>query len=263
MSRAASGIAAMIGDCSVDEALAQAKPRFRCVVAQQISPSYMEISPVQELPTVDLFTLTEHCDLGDCDAFVSHSWRDCPTAKWESLQHWRQIFIAKHGREPRIWFDKACIDQTDINADLRGLPIFLAGCKELLVLCGPSYLSRLWCLMEIFTFVHMGGDPARISIVKIIRRGAEVEDSKAIEAALRNFDVARCDCSYAPDKTQLVEVIRTGFGSLQNFNAVLRKLLAESGFSKHPEAEEENGRSKSCFNSSLSFMNVEFTHLLL
>merc|ERR1712039_469649 len=136
-------------------------------------------------------------------------------------------------------------NQTDIKNDLRGLPIFLAGCKELLVLCGVSYLSRLWCLIEIFTFVHMGGDPARISVVKILRCGTEVEDSKAIEDAIHKFNVALCDCSYVPDKKQLVEVIRTGFGSLQNFNATVRKLLVDSGFSEHCKAGQEDGRSKS------------------
>jgi len=102
----------------------------------------------------------------------------------------------------------------------------------------------------------MGGDRARISVVKILRCGTEVEDSNAIEDAIRKFDVAICDCSYAPDKERLVEVIRTGFGSLQNFNAVLRKLLADSGFSEPCKAGEEDGRSKSCFNSCLSIIDV-------
>merc|ERR1712039_330145 len=146
-------------------------------------------------------------------------------------------------------------NQTDIKNDLRGLPIFLAGCKELLVLCGVSYLSRLWCLMELFTFVHMGGDPARISVIKILRHGTEVEDSNAIEDAIHRFDVAICKCSYAPDKQKLVEVIRAGFGSLQNFNVVLRKLLEDAGFSENCKEGEEDRRSDACLNSCLSFIH--------
>merc|ERR1712190_283624 len=102
-----------------------------------------------------------------------------------------------------------------------------------------GYLSRLWCLIEIFTFAHMGGDPARISIVKILRHGTEVEDSNTIEDAIRKFDVAISECSYAPDKKKLVEVIRAGFGSLQSFNVVLRKLLEDAGFSENCKEGEE------------------------
>ena len=48
--------------------------------------------------------------------------------------------------------DKACIDQNNIQQSLAGLPVFLAGCQTLLVVAGPTYCSRLWCVMELFTF---------------------------------------------------------------------------------------------------------------
>merc|ERR1712107_480936 len=100
---------------------------------------------------------TQWCKLGKCDAFMSHSWHDPVDSKWRALQAWRRAFVKKNSREPQIWFDKACINQTDIENDLRGLPIFLAACKELFILWGPTYLSRLWCIVEIFVFIHMGG----------------------------------------------------------------------------------------------------------
>ena len=46
--------------------------------------------------------------------------------------------------ETLIWLDKACIDQQNIDASLAVLPIFLAGCKSLLVLPGSTYATRLW-----------------------------------------------------------------------------------------------------------------------
>jgi hypothetical protein len=49
---------------------------------------------------------------------------------------------------------QACINQTDILKSLECLPIFLAGCRQLLILAGPSYAARLWCAMEIFVFVR-------------------------------------------------------------------------------------------------------------
>ena len=52
---------------------------------------------------------------------------------------------------------QACIDQERIEESLAVLPVFLSGCKELLVVAGPSYTQRLWCVMEIYTFLRMGG----------------------------------------------------------------------------------------------------------
>ena len=55
------------------------------------------------------------------------------------------------------------ISQSDIDGNLACLPVFLAGCKELLVLPGATYGLRLWCVMEIFTFIQMGGERERIT----------------------------------------------------------------------------------------------------
>jgi hypothetical protein len=54
-----------------------------------------------------------------------------------------------------IWLDKACLDQRDIQASLAGLPVFISGCKNLLVLAGDTYASRLWCVIELFVFVQL------------------------------------------------------------------------------------------------------------
>ena len=87
-------------------------------------------------------------------------------------------------RRPRVWLDKACIkqDQTDEEkqADINSLPVFLSGCRSLVVLAGPTYASRLWCaavclrnpkvrpphhrppchrcVIELFVFLRMGGE---------------------------------------------------------------------------------------------------------
>ena len=39
---------------------------------------------------------------------------------------------------------QACIDQLNIDASLACLPIFLSGCKKLLMLVGSTYVTRLW-----------------------------------------------------------------------------------------------------------------------
>merc|ERR1712226_404389 len=98
-------------------------------------------------PDPRLFEVTEYRKLGIVDAFVSHSWHDDADAKWDALQSWRFKFKATHKREPYLWIDKYCIDQTNIEASLACLPIYLYGCEELLVLRGNTYLERLWCLI--------------------------------------------------------------------------------------------------------------------
>ena len=42
-------------------------------------------------------------------------------------------------REPVVWMDKFCIDQTSIADSLMCLPVFLAGCKQLYLFCGPTF----------------------------------------------------------------------------------------------------------------------------
>ena len=66
------------------------------------------------------------------------SWHDDAAIKWRALQSWRQEFKLQHGREPRLWLDKCCINQNDIATNLACLPIFLAGCKSMVVCLGPN-----------------------------------------------------------------------------------------------------------------------------
>ena len=94
-------------------------------------------------PDPTLHAMTIPAKLGDVAAFVSHSWSDSGSAKYDRLQEWSeeaQMVPEDHpDRErlmkegPLLWVDKACIDQTAIEENLRSMPIFLAGCKQLLV----------------------------------------------------------------------------------------------------------------------------------
>jgi hypothetical protein len=45
-------------------------------------------------------------ELGYCDAFMSHSWRDDAKAKWTTLSSWSNTFCARKGRTPMLWLDK-------------------------------------------------------------------------------------------------------------------------------------------------------------
>lgn len=105
--------------------------------------------------------------LGKVDAFISHSWLDSADERYDALHRWSKRFEAVHHRPPIIWFDKACIDQSDIDESLKVLPVYLAGCKELVVLAGPTYTRRLWCIIEAFTFLRVGTSVERMHILPL------------------------------------------------------------------------------------------------
>merc|ERR1712151_1164875 len=135
-----------------------------------------------------------------------------------ALQEWSATFAKENGHDPTLWFDRCCIDQSRIEIDLRCLPVFLMGCRRLVVLCGPTYLSRLWCILEIFTWVQMGGCPEDIELIYVMRVGCEVEDERSIEDAFLNFDARQCQCSVASDKRRMLAIVELAFGSFDAFN---------------------------------------------
>ena len=97
--------------------------------------------------------------------------------------------------------DKACIDQNNIKQLLACLPVFLAGCQTLLVVAGPTYCSRLWCVMELFTFarskrlaIHIRTSPDRARARLSIRSIPHI-DRIMIESVLaRELTLTRCPC---------------------------------------------------------------------
>merc|ERR1712048_598070 len=169
-------------------------------------------------PNPALFVKTSAACPGKCDAFVSHSWHDNPHAKWSALEEWKNEFAQWHGREPIVWFDKCCIDQNHIKVDLRCLPVFLSACSRMVVFCGTTYLSRLWCIMEIFTFIHMGRGLDQIEFKLVLREGHEDEDAAAIAEAFAAFDAQECTCFLDADKQHMLSIIHAAFGDMVSFN---------------------------------------------
>jgi hypothetical protein len=72
---------------------------------------------------VDWFARSQPCHLSGCDVFISHSWHDDPADKWRALQAWRAAFKQSRGREPLVWLDIACPDQSQISDGIAHLPI--------------------------------------------------------------------------------------------------------------------------------------------
>ena len=145
----ASTIATMIGvDAKYRAVMMHALRNFRGVSMADIT--WEEFA--ESTPNPKCFLKSKLVAFKEIDFFISHSWSDDPAAKWEAIQGMRRTFKAKHKREPIVWFDKYCIDQEAIDESVRRLPIFVVGSSKFLVLLGPSYASRCWCMLELFVF---------------------------------------------------------------------------------------------------------------
>jgi hypothetical protein len=72
------------------------------------------------------------------------AWHDPRGAKWDALQKWAELERAQRG-EPLLWLDCACVaGDVPIDQSLAMLPLYLAGVQQMVVLAGPTFLSRLW-----------------------------------------------------------------------------------------------------------------------
>lgn len=70
------------------------------------------------------------------------------------------------------------------------------------MLSGVTYPTRLWCVMELFTFLRMGGDRERMNVVEL--GGVEGR------AALARFDASKAKCFLKRDREKLLAVIEAG-----------------------------------------------------
>ncbi len=148
------------------------------------------------------YQLSSPCELSRCDTFLSHSWHDDKEQKWAALQRWCQTFEQRQGRAAQLWFDKVCINQSNIAEDLECLPIFLAGCNGMLVLSGRTYTTRLWCVLEVFIYISMRdeGEQQVPDIVCLGRTDAELD---VVRRCWISFDALQCGCVRADDKRHI------------------------------------------------------------
>lgn len=211
----ASGIAALLGRCKPQVTLSNAQRLFRCVTLDDVTKEDM----LDGTPDPKLYKRSKPALLGEVDAFVSHSWHDDPESKWRAIQIWRAEFVSIFGREPRVWIDKFCIDQGNILETLSLLPVFVAACNKILVLLGPTYLMRLWCIVELFVFVQMGGQSAHIKVKTLGRLSQEL--STGIDA----FDVMDAECFSQEDKSNLLALVEAEGRGHSPFNERVKDIL--------------------------------------
>ena len=296
-------LSAVVGGMTAQQAFSTAQRNFSGIRFDALSIDDFGNSDLagKEARDLDLKSrTTRNLELGQVDAFLSHSWRDDYVAKWAALEAWAANFSKRHdGASPMLWLDKACIDQQNISASLACLPVFLSGCKRLLIVAGSTYVHRLWsaspppplpwhalsvhcpgctnpseaplphslptpslirvrrparrCVMEVFTFIYMGGDLDRITFLPIRDAdgvaAVEPEDGGDVEAALSrksqsgsfndlsnpavssiikkfaSFDAHEAQCYLPDDKQMILGVIETGIGSIDAFNQLVRHVF--------------------------------------
>ena len=78
----------------------------------------------------------------------SRSWWDDPSERFAAFQAWRAEFKREHKREATVWLDKYCMQSDDAARSLPCLPLYVSGCRNLVLLRGPTLLGRMWCLIE-------------------------------------------------------------------------------------------------------------------
>lgn len=84
------------------------------------------------------------------------------------------------------------------------------------------FLLRFGSVMEVFTFVRMGGDQRRILVLP-----TEGRSRAECIADFRKFDVRKAECSVVEDQDRLLAIIESGFGSFDIFNNLVREIFPQ------------------------------------
>ena len=119
--------------------------------------------------------------------------------------------------------DKYCIEQTSITESLRYLPVYVSASSMVVLLIGPTYLSRLWCIWELFV-IHMTRtlhDALYLSI-------APFKLEEGFLQATRDFTVRDAGCFSEKDKATITAVInRFEHGGTKAFEAKIAQVGAK------------------------------------
>ena len=113
---------------------------------------------------------------------------------------------------------------------------------------GPTYTSRLWCALELFTFLAMGGTLDRITVVPVLAQSDVNQQSGCMEAMMERFreqmaqfDASDAQCFKPEERERLLGVIESGFGSLGGFNALVRNMFATRSMSNRDRVVSIDG----------------------
>eukprot|EP00929_Paragymnodinium_shiwhaense_P014209 TRINITY_DN122101_c0_g1_i1.p1 TRINITY_DN122101_c0_g1~~TRINITY_DN122101_c0_g1_i1.p1 ORF type:complete len:718 (+),score=117.49 TRINITY_DN122101_c0_g1_i1:162-2315(+) len=209
----------------VDELMLHAEENLRCIDYDRITLELMTgaICGAAGGISLELYDLSRPLRHGETiDFFMSHSWHDDPHTKFEKIQTLATEFKSHHGRYPTFWLDKVCIDQSHIADGLRVLPINVMACSHLLVLCGETYPTRLWCIWEMFVLLAFLEESRCIERLLFVPLG--LSEKSQLER-LQAFDIAEAHCFDPNEESRLRTVIKALGRS--RFNHRIRTLATQ------------------------------------
>ena len=79
---------------------------------------------------------------------------------------------------------------------------------------------RSQCVIEVFTFVQMGGQHENMPVKPL-------DDDDDTYSKLSRFDAGKAQCFLPKDRDKLLAVIEASFGTFQPFNTIVRGIFRE------------------------------------
>ncbi|KAG8470992.1 hypothetical protein KFE25_009413 [Diacronema lutheri] len=208
---------------------------------------------------------TAECATVDC--YVCHSTHDGGRERLDALRAWVRQETARRGTAPTAFIDALCDDRTaddslGAGGHLERMPVFLAKCRTLVVLCGPTFTDRLWCCVELYTWRAMGG---RLEDVEIVLVGQSEQQYRETVASFDAFHVMYAQASRAHDEERLVRAVE--LASVSCFNSTVRGYMplvlgavqnALKRASDEPPSDPfEHSREPSCASDESAAPTVE------
>eukprot|EP00617_Octactis_speculum_P005082 CAMPEP_0185792152 /NCGR_PEP_ID=MMETSP1174-20130828/158769_1 /TAXON_ID=35687 /ORGANISM="Dictyocha speculum, Strain CCMP1381" /LENGTH=231 /DNA_ID=CAMNT_0028487179 /DNA_START=990 /DNA_END=1685 /DNA_ORIENTATION=- len=161
------------------------------------------------------------------DYFISHSWRDDQRKKWDlGFSCCAVAFYDHTGRWPTFWIDKFCLRSDAAATDgLKCLCMYIRACERMLVICGPTYPTRLWCAWEIFTVFAFQSESEVLKRIELVLLDevyhSEGWNSEAL-TALEMFSVTAAKC-YDPNDREIMTGIIDSLGRCE-FDSMVQKM---------------------------------------
>ena len=90
--------------------------------------------------------------------------------------------------------------------------------RHMLVVAGDTYLTRLWCIVELFVFLQMGGSMDDIRLWPL----------GDVHQKVVNFDANTATCFDPHDKQHLLSIVEAGSDGMDTFNTQVQGILLDA-----------------------------------
>lgn len=202
------------------------------------------------------------------DFFVAHALGndvDRPDVKAEALRAWALDFLACEGRHPAVWLDALSSDPLlSPSEQLAHMPVYMARCSRLLLLCGPSIADSLRTVAQLYAWRASGGLMSKVECVLVAPRAmAPAERQVRWQATVAAFDAFHVlyatPGGAAPEEVERI-VHAVELATVSHFNETIRSFMvpvqqaatAEAARrGAQLEAERNTPRSAGCARRSM------------